>query len=330
MSIGSGLTNQFGQKIGVTWGTAVTPDHFAEANSVTLVRDKNTAQGEGLYNGKLLNRGARRVVTTTGSSGSVALDMVDKGIGLFLQGLMGSTATPVIISGSAYTQTHTLADSVGKFYTLQTGVPNTAGTIQPYTFASAKVIGAEFSCGVDEILTGTFDYIGTAPITGTALASASYTSTLRPFNFGDATIKIGTYASEASISHVKKVSVKIDRPHAVDRFYYGAAGVRAEPLINGATQISVSLDFDFLGKATFADLYDADTATSMVIEFVGPTAISGSNYPTFRITLPQVYFNTGTPTVEGEDVVSTSVEGVCLFDGTNLPTITVISSDVTL
>ena len=83
-------------------------------------------------------------------------------------------------------------------------------------------------------------------------------------------------------------------------------------------------------KADFADRFAADSATSLVIEFVGPL-IASTYYQTFRIKCPWCFFDGDTPTVDGPDVTSGGYPFVAQLDGTNpLVSIDYISTDTTL
>ena len=330
MAIGSGLAGSLGIVAETTYGTPVTVSKFLEVSKVDLKKVKNTAQGGGLKAGALAQPVNRRVVTTTAAAGGLEGEVVNKNMGLLLQALMGTTVTPTQVGTTgAYVQTHTLADNAGKSLTAQVGVPLTTGTVQPYTYAGVKVMGAEFSCGVDDLLTASFDLDAKSVTDQTALASPSYSTGVRPFHFGQMGVKIGTFGAEAAVSGVRSVNVKIDRPQNVDRYYANGNGTKAEPILNGWTSITGAIETDFLTKADFADRFDTDGSFSLVWEFVGVT-ISGAEKETFRITIPSCFLNDGTPTLEGPDIVAPAFNFVWQYDGTNLPVITYESTDLAL
>ena len=330
MAIGSGLAGSLGLKAEATYGTGVTPDRFLEVNSVSLKKDKNVAQGGGLRAGTFFQPGSRRVVTTSGASGSIELEVVNKQMGLLLQAQMGTTVTPVVQGAtSAYLQTHTFADTLGKSFTAQVGVPDLTGTVRPYTYSGCKVMGAEFSCGVNDILTATFDVDAQSVTDATGLAAPSYLTGLSPFHFGQMAVKVGTFGSEASVSGVSKVSVKIERNQKADRFYAGANGLKAEPVVAGWQAITGTIDTDFVDKTVFADRFASDSSFSLVWEFVGAT-IASTFKETFRITLPSCFLDSDTPTLDGPDVVSPSFGFTYQYDGTNLPKIEYMSAEVAI
>lgn len=327
MAIASGLGSQVGLSAETTYGTYVAPTRFIESTKVSVKKVKNTVTTAGIAAGRMMQAGSRRVVTTKGGTGTLEHELVNRGMGLLVQALMGTTVTPVQqASTTAYLQTHTLADTRGKSLTLQSGIPDATGTVRPYSFLGGKVAAGEFTFEVDKEVTVTWDLDFRDVVESESLAAASYTGGLRPFVGTDTSIKVGTYSSESSVSGVKKVSVKIDRGLNMDRYYLGAGGLKAEPLMGNYTAITGTITADLVDKTVFADRFASDAAFSVVLEAVGPV-IESTYYHTFRITLPQCYLDGDTPTIEGTDVVSGDFPFVALFDGTNLPKIEIISTD---
>lgn len=328
MAVASGIGSQLGLVAESTYGTYVAPTRFLQADKVALKKVKNTAQGNGLGAGRLMPLATRRVLTTKAGEGSIELEVVNKGIGLLIQALMGTTVTPVQQAATpAYLQTHTLADPIGKSLTIQSGVPDASGTVRAFSFLGSKVTSATFTFEVDKEVTGSFDIDARDITEAQTLATASYATNTRPFVGTDTSIKIGaSFGAEASVSGITKATVKIERPQKTDRFYFGAAGLKAEPLTNDWAQITGTLTSDFVDKTILADRFAADSQFSLVLEAVG-LQISGIYYDTFRITLPACFLDGDTPGVDGPDVVSGDFPFACLFDGTNLPKIEIISTD---
>lgn len=328
MAIGSGLGAQIGIAAESTYGTFVAPTTFIEFTKESLVLKKTTAQSSGIAAGRLMALSSRRVVTQKEVSGSLDLEVTNKGMGLLLQALMGTTVTPVQQETTdAYLQTHTLADTAGKSLSIQAGIPLTTGTVTDKSFVGCKVVSAEFSCEVGGMLTASFEFDGKDVSESETLATASY-SNMSPFNFMQMALKTGTYASETALNGVRKVSVKIERPQAVDRFYANQSALKAEPISNDLVKITGSLEMDYVAT-TIDDLHTSDGATALVWEFVGPVIETTYN-ETFRIKLPAIKVDDAPPTVEGFDVVRPTFNFTALYDGTNAVAIEYLSSDTTL
>jgi hypothetical protein len=328
MAIGSGLGAQLGLAAESTYGTFVAPTKFIEFTQESLQLKKTTAQSAGIAAGRLLALSSRRVVTRREVQGSVSFEVTNKSMGLLLQALMGTTVTPVQQGATAaYLQTHTLASVAGKSLTMQMGIPLTSGTVTDKTFLGCKVTSGEFSCGVGEMLTASFEIDGKTVDEGQTLAAASY-SNMSPFHFGQMGVKAGTFGAETALDGIRKMTCKIERPQDTERFYAGQSALKAEPIENDQVKITGSLETDYVAT-TLDDLHTSDGATSLVWEFVGPL-IAATHYETFRITLPAVKLDEGPPVVDGFGVIKPTFNYTALYDGTNQPKIEYISTDVTL
>ncbi|WP_426404218.1 phage tail tube protein [Streptomyces sp. R-07] len=328
MAIGSGLGAQIGIASEVTYGTFVAPTRFIEFTKESLVLKKTTAQSSGIAAGRLMALSSRRVVTQKEVSGSLELEVTNKGMGVLLQALMGTTVTPVQQAvTTAYLQTHTLADTWGKSLTIQKGVPLTTGTVTDKTMLGCKVTSAEFSCEVGGMLTSSFEFDGKDCDETQTLAAASY-SNMSPFHFGQLAVKSGTFGTETALDGVRKVSVKIERPQDVGRFYANQSALKAQPISNDLVKVTGSLEMDYVAT-TVDDLHTSDGATSLVVEFVGPL-IASTYFETFRIKLPAVKVDDAPPTVDGYGVVKPTFNFTALFDGTNQVAIEYMSTDTTV
>lgn len=328
MAIGSGLGSQIGIAAESAYGTFVAPTKFVEFTKEGIKLKKTAATSQGMASGRLVALSSRRVVTQREVQGSLEMEVTNKSFGLLLQALMGTTVTPVQQGATAaYLQTHTLADTAGKSLSIQKGVPLTTGTVSDYSALGCKITSAEFSCAVGEMLTASFEFDGKTMDETQTLASPSY-PLMSPFHFGQMSLKTGTFGAETSLDGIRKVSVKIERPQAVDRFYAGAAGLKAEPISNDLVKITGSLEADFTAT-TLADLFVSDAATSLVWDFTGDLIASPYNY-FFRVTLPAIHIDDEPPTVEGPEVVRTNFSFSALYDGTNQNVIAYQSTDITL
>jgi hypothetical protein len=334
MGVGTGLGGSLGVAAETAYGTYVAPARFFEPKTKSEIKKvKNTVQGGGLAAGRLVAPGSRRVVTSEAGTGSIDLEVINKQMGLLLQQIFGGVGTIAQQAASpAYLQTHPLADNVGRFLTAQNGVPDTTGTVRPYTGVGGKVTKAEFSCGVDELLMLALDIDFQKVTEAQSIAAPSYPTGVAPFHFGQMGIRLGTYNSEVAVSGVKKASVGIERGQAVDRFYASAVNpsVKAEPLINDVVKVSGSLDVDLVNKADFADRFAADSSTSLVVEWIGPL-IAATYYQTLRLRMPMVFVDGDTPVLSDPGITSGSVPFTATFDGAN-PAITCeyISTDLTI
>lgn len=328
MAIGSGLGAQMVIGAEVTYGTYVAPAHAIEFTKESLVARKVTAQSAGIAAGRLLDLASRRVVTTTDAGGTFDTEVVQNGMGLLLQALMGTTVTPVQNDTTdAYTQTHTLADTAGKSLVIQKGVPLTTGVVTDKSFLGCKVVSAEFSCEVGGMLMCTWEIDAKACDETQTLVVAAYTPT-SPFHFGQMAVLAGDFGSEAALDGIRKVSVKVERKQAVDRYYAGQAGKKKEPISNDKVAITGTIEADYV-STTLDDLFTSDAGTSLIWQFTGPD-IDTAQPAIFEIALPVIKLDGTPPTVDGPAVIKPSYSFTGLYDGTHQPAITYVSSDTTL
>lgn len=330
MAIGSGLASQFGFINESTYGTAVTVTKFPRHKPGTFIRQRNTrVQGEGITAGMLGHHAGHYVETAKAAEVALVMDAASKGMGLLLQALMGTSVTPVQQGATtAYLQTHTLADPVGKFLTTQIGVPRRGGTVDAWTGKGCKMVSAEFTCETKGILQAAWALDAREWDDAVGLASASYVAT-NVFKFDQLVVKLGAFGAEASVSGVRGISCKIDRPLDVEGYYAGAAGLKTEPVLNDRTMITGKLSTDHLNVTDFSDRFHDNTLTSMVLEWTGPL-IQTPHSETLRITVPGIYLTGDSANPDGVDVVKPEYEFEWKYDGTNMPKIEYMSSDTVL
>jgi len=339
MVTASGLGASFGivdeSTYGVLPGSPTWRWHDTKDKLPDLAQKKNTAQGDGLIAGRFAPPASRRVITTQfGQIGTLPTEILNTKMGLLLKHIFGGAVTPVQQAATtAYLQTHTLVDNVGRFFSAQAQVPQTDGTVKAFTGRGGKVTSAEFSCEVDGLLmlSAAADFQKVLD-TDTAGAPSPVTGQW-PFNFSQMNVKLAaTYGSEVSVSGVRKASFKLDRGQDTGRFYGdGSGGFKKEPLMNALPGLGGSLDVDFVDKTIFADRFRDDTTAALVLEWVGATAIASTFFPTLRLKFPAVKFDDGTPTVDDRGVVKTTFNYVVLDDQTNpLVTCEYMSTDTTL
>ncbi|GAB2714410.1 phage tail tube protein [Streptomyces bullii] len=331
MAIGSGLGGSLGMAVETTYGTYAAPTRWHPLDAFPFKKVPNYNQAGGLAAGKMLKRKSRRVLTHHAAEGQFTSEFYHKGMGRLINLLMGGTVAPVQqATSTAYLQTHTLQDPAGKFCTWQAGIPDTGGTVRPHTFLGCKVKSMEFSCETGGHLMVATEWDCRELSEAQALVAPSYTTGLKPFHFAQGVIKLGAVGSEASVSGVKKWSLKVERGLDTERFYFGNAGKKSEPLLNDWTKITGSVEVDYENKADFADRFHGSTGTSMVVDFTGDLIEATYNErATFKT--PAIFFTGDTPTVDGPGIVGATFNFEVDDDETNTPlTIEIMSTDTTL
>ncbi|HNE35853.1 MAG TPA: phage tail tube protein [Microthrixaceae bacterium] len=324
MAIGSGAGAYFGISAESTWGTYVAPTRFLPGNFTVKAEHQTVPVGGYAAAGRL--GPVDEIETLLWGTGHYEGEVLRTGMGLLLQHVTGGSAVPVQQAATtAYLQTHVVGDNYGKGLSAQAVVPNTAGTLYPFTLYGSKVASATFSCAKGESLKVAVDLWGKKMDQVQTAAASGYTATQAalPFNWTQMNLKLGTFNSEAATSGVKGVSVTIGRSmNADDSFYAGGQGYPSEPVMSAGDLASLipitgTVDIDLMTKAEFVDRFMGHTNTSLLWDFIHSTAIASTYYPTWSLQTPKVYFDTTGIDVSGANVINASVPFKAFVDTTN-------------
>lgn len=333
MSIGSGLSGSFGwSKQTTDYATRVAPAKFIRHRGCDFQPVFNRVQGEGIQSGALGLRGDQLVQTHQAAMATVDFDVTTLNMVQLAEALMGGSSSGVI-TGAAYGHTFTLQDpttAVARGLTLQQNVALRGGTDKAKEITGARATSATFSVGVGELLSGSMEFDGRKYDTSQTLASPSYVAGI-PYAQRHAALKLGTFASEAAVNGtVRAFSCTIERPLDVEDYTFGASGFKSQPVLNAPTNITGTIEADYLATADFEDRFTGMTLPSMVFEVVGDTLIAGSSYPTFRITIPGVHFEGPGQNNDGYDTPKNQWTWSWKFDGTNMPSLYIISTETSV
>jgi len=318
MPIGAGLAAQVGIANEVTVNTPVAVTTFTPVMSLPLDRRPNTVQGLGLSGGVLVEDASRFLEVSHDAGGTVGFQVPTKGLGKWMQAMMGSyTTTATLLAGSAYQQIHNLGSADGKTFTLQEGAPSIDGTVNPLTFSGCKVNDWTFSSAPNAIvdLQLTIDAMDVAPTGAGALGlqAASYTGA-GLFGFHQVTVTsfaayttvagLWTPTTPLSMGIVRNISLKGGQPKDNSRWQAGSV-IKAEALVNDYQPITGQVDIDFASMALY-NQFAAATSTGIQINCTG-SLIGGSNYFLLQFTGPAAIIESGaTPKVSGPGIVTVS------------------------
>ena len=333
MAVGAGLAGSIGfgvEPVG-TYGTYAPPTVWFEFESETLTDVRAKANASGLASGVLVERGARRTMVSEDVNGQIVLYATQKKIGILLAHVMSSDVVPTLVSGLAYTATHVDNNNGlrGKSFTIQKGVPQADGTVKPYSFLGCKITAMQIELGRGEMLKLTLTIDGRAVSEAQALVAPTYVTGLLPYSFKGWALTSGAYGSETALGGISKLTLTLTRTMKTDRYNANGGGLKDEPVQNGRTVIAGTFDAEFVDKTRLADVYANDSAISLISSYVG--ASIGVPNASLTVNLPAVYLNGSTPGLAGEDIVSTSIPFVALYDDVRpAMAVTYVSTDTTL
>lgn len=310
------IKHQLGLGEESTWATAVTPTRFVEFVSDTMERENVIATSNGIRSGHRYGGQGRRVARHQ-AAGSITAEISRTGFGVFFEYLLGAVNS-VNTVGTVWTHTITPGSLLGKSLTLQKGVQKADGTVQAFTYPGSKIVAAELSVAQDGLLMCTFDVDAQQEVTGTALASATYATPV-VFTYSEGTLK----KDGVAVASVRSVpSLRIQNNLLTERFFLGNTGLKAEQINVPFDEISGSLDVEFRNLTDFYNAFAADTALTLVLEFVGGVIEGAHNY-TFRVTINNARIEGETPKVTGPELVYQTVPFVGI-DHATLPAVEIV------
>lgn len=355
MAFGSGLSAQLMVAAETTVGTAATVTTGYEFLSESFALNPTFLEGQGLKSGQAFPRASRSVTSRSDVNGGLTLEHGDRGhYGLQWRHALGSaTSTATVVLGTAYKQVHTPGIKTGLSQTVQIGRPNTAGTVQAFTYNGVKTTDWQFQCQDNAIAQLDLTMDGWNETTATGLVAASYTSNVQNFTFKDCSLftvggTAATSAGETTItsgvsvaSIVKGITITGSTPMDQERYGLGNSGLKKEQLENAFQSVMVSLDCEFTNTTEFYSKFVAGTYFPLVCNFshfdlAGNDAngvASGPNPYLLSFILPAVKVKAATPQVGGPDIVKMKVDLEAYDDGSGTnPVIQVklVSTDSTL
>ena len=208
---------------------------------------------------------------------------------------LGSTAAPVTTTGSTSTITVTSPPAIAYAASWYAYVSQAGGTALAATRQQAA--GSPTAIGTNLVLT--------APPTSTGATSLAVATA-------------GTVTSLTSpvvAGNIKgPVSVKLMRPMDLTRHAIDVAPYRNEPLQNALTQPTGSFAVEWLSAMTYYAAYQADTATSINLQFVAESIGSGGDFATLSILCSNIRLNGESPKIGGPAVLEQVVPWDALDD----------------
>jgi hypothetical protein len=163
--------------------------------------------------------------------------------------------------------------------------------------------------------------------TSTALAAASYPAA-EMLTFVGGRVQIGAVDFAAT-----SATVSCENNLKTDRYFLRDSSLKREPLENGLRNISFSIDAEFENLTQYnryASATAAGAQAAVELRFRAPTLIGATTFPELRVSIPVARFDGATPNVGGPDLLTQSLSGRALFDGTNSAvTVTYVSTDIT-
>lgn len=300
-----------------TYGTPVTTTRWYEFVSETLDYRKSVKQGVGLRVGGRIARDGRRTVPTHDGGGDVIMECASKGMGLWWQMCVGG-GTSTLVSGATYQQNFLDSDAPVSV-TLQKGLPEAGGTVDPYTFEGAMCTQWEldFTQGAIVTLKTTIDAQNVVSSVG--YAAPSYPAeTVNLYQFAGGSIYTGAFTAPTTtalsigatvLANVQGGTIICNNNLKVDRNNLSNAGLKRQPTTGlGAITGTLNVEYD---STTFRDAVLNDTPMALVLTYTAGAL--GVGLETLQVAIPCVHFEGTLPLSNGPDLIVQALK----FTGTD-------------
>jgi hypothetical protein len=157
--MGSARTSQLGFADETTPGLVVTPDLFIPVRTAEIIASDGQTESEAIWAGRLTLHEDASNGGNIEVAGPLELDLTNRSVGKILKHAIGPGAVNTTGSGP-YTHTLSLGTTDGYALTVQEGIEDDAGTVQPLTSTGVKINELDIAWDVGEIVALSADAIG--------------------------------------------------------------------------------------------------------------------------------------------------------------------------
>lgn len=308
MALKSGLAAQLGIKAETTYGTFVAPTRFHPLISESLSEEIDRMESEGIIAGRRVLASEQWAAGNVSIAGDIQTELYQQGMGALLKACFGAVST----SGSGpYTHTLTPGDLDDDSLSLQVGIPDVAGTVQPFSFAGVKATDWELSVDAGGLVMLSTSMVAQTLVTSESLATASFGSgSATPFTFKHASATIAGGAA-----NVKKLTIAGSNGLDTDRRFIGSATI-AQPLEAELREYTGVVDLEFESLTHMNRFRNANEVALVATISAGASA-------SLTITM-NVRLDGAVPQVDGKGVVQLSTPFKCIGSSTDASAITAV------
>ena len=294
-----------------TYGTAVAPTRAYEARSDDWQREVEFVESGGFRADRQTVRSDRHRTVSLGATGSIETTVFDRGMGLLLQHVLGTTVSPAQQGATAAYLTTFSSDDTGpqKSYTVVVARDD-FGTLQTFQYSGCVATGFSLEASIGDPLMLTVNYDAAAETVRSAVTPV-YAAASVPFVWEDCTLTVA--GAEA---RYQSFSLDADLAMRTDLRYLKGAATKAQPVRSGVPAYSGTIEGLGVDKADY-DRFVAGTVFEILFTAKLAAAIEGTHYPQFKVTLPACKFTGSTPQASVDDVAAISLPYVALHDGTD-------------
>lgn len=306
-----------------TYDTAATLTRSFEAQVDEWKREQQYLESVGFRAGLQTVRSDRVATVNLGGKGSVQLDVLNKGMGLLLRELFGTSTAPTLVGPAlAFQQTHsTTKDGPLTSATIQLIRPFADGSTDEFTHLGCVATGWELTGEVDKFLVLKGEYDFQDVVTNVAAGAATYPANASAHHWAEGKVTVG-----GTDLDMKKLSLKADYKPKTDRRFLRQNPLKKQPRVADVPEYTGQLEGEFLSLAEYTRFVNG-TVMAAVFLFEG-AIIETSHKFTFKVDMPAIQYRGESPEVSLNDLPKQMLPFRVLHDGTNPAiTVTVKSTD---
>ena len=311
-----------------TYGTAqLSTVRSYEAMADTFSRDVEYIQSTGFRRDLQTIRSDRDDTISLGATGSIECDILNKGQGLILQHLLGTTSGPTQIAATSAYRTSLSTNDLGPTgsYTIQMGRVDSGGTMRPFTYEGCMATGFNITQELGSNLSMTIDFDAENEQTSSGEATPSYPSSADPFNYTQCVIAI----DGAATTNFTSFSLEGDLGLKSDRRFLAGSSTKAQPKRTNLPSYTGTIEAEFKNLDDYNKFVNG-TIFGINASWNGATIEGAYNYE-FVVSLPTCKFTGSTPVASLDDMTTVSLPFVALQGpSTNAVEITYTSTDTSL
>lgn len=293
------------------YGSAAPLTRAFEGHADDWKRESEYLGANGFRGGYQTHAYDRRAQIDMGGSGSLEVDVLNKGLGLLLKGWLGTTATAQQGGTSAYK--HTFATDTAEAsvsYTVQVQRSDAGGSLRFFTHQGATITGWTLKNDVGGLLMANMSFDVEEVETSTASAAPAYPASAAPFAWTQGVASINSVATD-----IKSFELTADLGLKTDRRYIKGSPKKSQPVRSKKPEFTGSVTVDFEDN-TLYDLWVAGTIVPITLTYTG-SLIESSYYYEFKVTLPACQITGDAPQAQLEEFTQQTVPFKVLDNGTD-------------
>ena len=299
-----------------TYGTPATLTRAFEGKADTFKREQARLESVGFRADMQALRSDRVVTVNMGGSASLELDVLNKGFGLLLGGLLGTKAGPTQQAATAaYIQTYETSDSLpADSFTMQVIRPKLESGTQQFTYHGGKATGWGLSQSNSGLLVLNVDFDFEDSDYSTAAGTPSYPSSASPFDWTQCTVTLDPDGTPETLD-VIDLSFNADLAAKTDRRYLRGSALKKEPVRNGMPSYDGEITIDFSGTDRY-DEWTGQTIVDLELAWTGANIESTYDYE-LKLRMQAVHWTEANPEVSLSDTPMQTLPFQALHDGSN-------------